>query len=111
MRHTVLLRPDTIQHARICDGLPNVLQSAHPRDKPFHTHAESTVRHATEFAQIQVPVERLFRQVMLLDPPQQEIVVVNSLSPANHLAIAFRCDYVYTEGQFGTLCIGLEVEC
>ena len=61
------LRIQTIEHSRKRNGLAHVLESADPGDRPLDAHAEAAVRHAAVAPQVEVPFERVLRQVVLLD--------------------------------------------
>src|SRR5207247_5450685 len=82
-----LLRIQSVQHPRIRNRFPYVLQPADPADDTLDAHAETAVRHRAVFAEIEVPLERLARQLVLVDPLQQQIVVVQSLTPAADFAV------------------------
>ena len=53
--------------------------------------------------QVHVPVEGFFRQLMLFDPFQQQIEVVEALSAADDLAVPFRREDVDAERQLRPL--------
>ena len=85
-------------------------RAADPGDDALDAHAEAAVRHGAVAAQVEVPLERLLRQVVLLDPLQQQIVVVEALAAADDLAVAFGREHVDAERDVGPLGIGLHVE-
>ena len=73
-------------------------------------HAEAAVRDGAEAAQVEVPLERLLRQAVLLDPLQQQVVVGDALAAADDLAVALRREHVDAERDLRTLRIRLHVE-
>src|SRR6267154_3367115 len=58
------LRIHAINHAREGDDLANVFGAANPRDRALEAHSEAGMRHAPVAAQIEIPLERFFRQVV-----------------------------------------------
>ena len=72
VRHISILWASAIQHARKCDGFADMLQSAHPGYEALHSHAEAGVGDAAVAAQIEIPVERFFRQMMLVETLLQQ---------------------------------------
>ena len=68
----------------------NVLQPADPRDRPLDPHAEPAVGHRAVAAEVEIPLEGLLRQLVLLDPLEQEIEIGQPLAAADDLAVAFR---------------------
>ena len=80
-----------------------MIDPADPRHDPFDAHAEAAVRDAAEAAEIQVPLERLFRQLVLFDAGDEQIVIVDALAAANDLAVAFRGQHVHAQRDVGPL--------
>ena len=68
-------RINPVQHSRIRNRLAHVLEAADPGDDALDAHAEPAVRHAAVAAQVEVPLEGLLRQLVLLDPLQQQVEV------------------------------------
>ena len=68
------------------------------------------MRHAAEFAQIEIPLERAFRQAMLANPLQQQFIRSHALRAADDLAVAFRRQHVYAQRQLSTLGVRLHVK-
>ena len=97
------LRPNPIKHAREWNRFPDVLDAAHPRGAAFNAHAESCVRHAAVAAQVEIPLERLLRQLMQRNLFLQKLQRRGPLAAANHFAIAFRRQHVDTQRQFRPL--------
>ena len=81
-----------------------------PSDDALDAHAEAAVRHRAVPAEIEVPLERLPRQLVLLDALHQQVVVVEPLAAADDLAVAFRREHVDAQRLVGLLRIGLHVE-
>src|SRR5579862_6067378 len=55
-------RVQPVQHSWERDGFANVFEAADPCYRALNAHAEAGVRNATILAQVQIPLERLFRQ-------------------------------------------------
>src|SRR5438067_11951868 len=92
------------------NGLAHMLQAADPRDGPLNSHAKPGMRNAAIFAQIQIPLEGLFRQMVFPDALQQQIIIANALRSANNFAVSFGGKHVHTQGQLRTLRIRLHVK-
>ena len=71
-------------------------QRSMPMPKP-------AVRHRAVLAQIDVPVERFPRQLVLFDALQQQIVIVNALAAADDFAVAFGREHIHAQRHFGPL--------
>ena len=61
-------------------------------------------------AQVEIPLERLARQLVLLDALHEQVVVGQALAAADDLAVAFRRQHVHAQRLVGLLRIGLHVE-
>src|ERR1051325_1762235 len=70
---------NAIQRPRKRNGFTHVLQAADPRHGALNPHAKAGVRHTAKLAQVQIPLERRFRQPMLMDTLEQMVVVANAL--------------------------------
>src|SRR6266511_1539313 len=81
-----------IEHSRIRDGLAHVLQTADPCDAPLDAHAEPTVRHRAEAAEIEIPLKGFHWKVVLFYSLHEQVVVVESLPSADDFAVAFGCE-------------------
>ena len=68
------LRVHAVQHARKWNRLPHVIEGAHPGHHALDAHAEARVRHAAVAAQVEIPLERLARQLVLIDARAQQFV-------------------------------------
>src|SRR5260370_18886466 len=104
------LRIHAINHAREGDDLANVLGAANPGDGALEAHSEAGVGNAAVAAQVEIPLERFFGQVVLMKAFQEQIVVVNALAATDDFAVAFRRDHVEGEGKFGALGVWLHVK-
>src|SRR5579884_3566524 len=87
-----------------------MFEAAHPCDKALHAHAEAAVRNSAEAAQVEIPLERLARQVMFFQALLEKREIVNALAAPDDFAVAFRSDHVHPKRELGSLCIGLEIE-
>ena len=79
-------------------------------DHALDAHAEAAVRHRAVAAQVEVPLERLLRQLVLLDALQQQVEIVEALAAADDLAVAFGREHVDAQRLVGLLRVGLHVE-
>jgi len=64
------------------------------------------MRHAAVAAQVEIPLEGLFGQVVFAQAFQKQIVIVNALAAADDFAVAFRRDHIESEGELGALASG-----
>src|SRR5436309_9796701 len=80
-------RVEAVQRARVGDGLAQVVDACDPGDEAFDSHPEAAVRHRAVLADVEVPLERLDRQVVLLEARQQQVVVVDALAAADNLSV------------------------
>src|SRR5208283_3990336 len=71
---TAALGIQSVQRPREGNGLSNVLQAADPGHCALNAHAESRVRHTAVLAQVEIPLERLFRQAMLVNALKQKLI-------------------------------------
>src|SRR5689334_2472652 len=83
-------RIQPIQHSRIRNRLAHVFELADPRHDALDPHAKTAVRHGAVSAEIEIPLERLLRQIVLLDALQQEVEIREAFAAADDLAVAFR---------------------
>src|SRR5438128_1793362 len=84
----IVLRINLVEHARERDGLAHVLERADPGHSALDAHAEATVRHAAELAQVQIPLEGFFWKPVLVDALAQRFIRVHALRAADDLAVA-----------------------
>jgi len=68
------------------------------------------MRHAAVAAQIEIPLERFFREVMFVHALHQQVVIVNALTAADDFAVAFGRKHVKSERELGPLRVGLHVK-
>ena len=87
-----------------------MFKTAYPRHRAFDTHAETSVRHRPELAQVEVPFKRLARQFVFLNALHQQIVTGHALSTSDDFSITFRREHVYAQRQVGTFRIRLHVK-
>src|SRR4051812_15554475 len=57
-----------VQHPRRGNRLPQVPEPTYPRRGPSDAQANPAVRDAAEAAQIEIPLERFARELVLVDP-------------------------------------------
>src|ERR1035437_9049555 len=104
------LRIQPVQRTREGNGLAHVLQSAYPGHGALDAHAESGVRNPAELAQVEIPLEGLFRQFVLMNALQQQIVGPNALRAADDFPVTLGREHIHAEGELRPLRIGLHVE-
>src|SRR5262245_46456170 len=56
-----------IEHPRVRNRFAHVLEFADPRDESFDAHSESAVGYRAVASEVEVPLERFLRQVVLAD--------------------------------------------
>ena len=95
------LRIDAINHPREGNHFADVLSSANPCHRAFQAQSEARVRHAAVAAQVQIPAECLFGQIVFAQPLQQQIVVGDALAAADDFAVAFGGEHVESQRQLG----------
>ena len=52
-------------------------------------------------AQVEIPLERFLRQVVLLDALQQQVEIGEALAAADDFAVAFRREHVDAQRELG----------
>src|ERR1700730_11166581 len=104
------LRINPVNHAREGNNLADVLSSANPSHDEPETHAETRMRHAAIAAQVQVPLEGLFRQFLFSQSLDEQVVAGDALAAAHDSAVAFRSQHIESKRQVGPRAIGLHVE-
>src|SRR6266404_6582543 len=104
------LRIHAINHAREGDDFANVFGATNPRDRTLEAHSEAGMRHAAVAAQVEIPLEGLFGQVVFAQALQEQIVIVDALAAADDFAVTFGSDHVEGEGELGALCVRLHVK-
>ena len=72
-------------------------QAAHPRDHPFDPGTETGVRKGPVTPQVQVPTERLGRQLMMLYGGLEHGEVVLTLTPANHFSVTLGREHIHAQ--------------
>src|SRR5256712_4243986 len=101
---------ETVESARVGDRLAQVVDAGNPRDEPPDPNAEAGVRHGAVLADVEIPAERLEGEAVLLDPPEEEIVVVDALAAADDLAVPLGRQDVDAQGAVRCPRIRLHVE-
>src|ERR1700719_3254983 len=91
------------------DCLSYVFQSANPSHSPLDSHAETPMRHAAVFPQIEIPLERLFRQSVLTNALEKHLVGCHALRAANDFAITFRREDVHAQRELRPLRVWLHI--
>src|ERR1700691_3085670 len=99
-----------MQHARKRNRLAHMLQSADPCYSPLDAHSEARVRNAAVLAEIKIPLESLFRQIVLMNALQEQIMRSHALRSANDLSVAFRREYIDAQSKIRTNRIRLHVK-
>src|SRR5436190_20122138 len=87
-----------------------MIELADPRDDALDAHAESAVRDGPVSTEIEVPLERFLRQIVLLDALQQQIQVRETLASADDLAIPLGREHVDAERHLWPLRIRFHVK-
>ena len=59
------LGTEAVKHSGECDGFADMFKAAEPGYAAFDAHAETSVGHGAVLAQVQVPVEGFFWQIVL----------------------------------------------
>src|SRR5262245_36321617 len=67
--------------------LAHMLETANPGHGPLDSHAKAGMRHPAVLAEIQIPLESIFRQLMVTDALQQQVVIADALRATDDLAI------------------------
>src|SRR5580698_2487610 len=89
LNDSIRSRVQPIQHSWERNRFAHVLEAADPGYGALDAHTEASVRDAAELAQIEIPLERFFGQIMLVNALQQQFVRGHALRAANDFAIAF----------------------
>ncbi len=89
------LRGQALQHSREWDRLTHVGQAAHPRDHPLDPGTETGVGKGPVTSQVQVPTERLGRQLMMRYSGLKYGEVILTLAPADHLAVTLGREHIH----------------
>ena len=75
----IRLRVDAVEGAGEGDGFAYVVEAADPGDGAFDSHAEAGVGDASIAAQVKIPLEGFFGQVVLFDAGVEQLKTGNSL--------------------------------
>src|SRR5689334_17579677 len=87
-----------------------MVEPADPGDGPLDAKAETGMRDGAVPPEIEIPLERLLREIMLPDPPQEQIIVVLTLAPADDLPVPLGGEDIHGERQLVVLGVALHVE-
>src|SRR5689334_18008659 len=87
-----------------------MFEAADPGYDALDAHAETGMRHAAEASQIQVPLERFFRKLVLFDAPDELVIVLETLTTADDFAVSLGRENVARHRDLRPLRMGLEVE-
>src|SRR5688500_15555761 len=87
-----------------------MLYAAHPGRAALYAHAEARVLNRAVTAQVQVPVEGLFRQTVLFYLLLQELKRSGALAAAYDFAVAFGREHIAAQRQFRPLGVARHVE-
>src|SRR3989441_8259965 len=82
-----LSRVEPVERPGVGNRFTQVVDAGDPRDEALDPHPEPGVRHRAVLADVEVPAERLEGQAVLLDPTEQEVVVVDALAAADDFAV------------------------
>src|SRR5688500_9744335 len=77
-------------------------QAADPRDCPFNTDAETGVRYAAEFAQLQVPGISITRKANRRDAFLDQLFIPDAFAAAGDFAITLRSQHIDAPADFRT---------
>src|SRR5438034_3385586 len=105
-----VLRPEAVEHPWKRDGLTNVFQATDPGHGPFNPHAKARVWKGPILPQVQVPIKRFRRKLVLLDPLSEQLETGSALTASDDLTVAFRSQNINAKGQLGSICIRLHVK-
>src|ERR1700731_3669230 len=105
-----VLRVHAIYHSRERNDFTDVFSSANPGHRAFQAQSEAGVRNASVTAKVQIPDERLFREVAFAQPLDEQIVVRDSFAAADDFAVALGREHVKSESQFGLQRVRLHVK-
>ena len=86
-----------------------MIQSADPAHHALDAHAEAAVRHAAVPAQVEIPLEGFLRQVVLLDPLQQQIQIRESFATADVFVVSLKrglAGFIVPSKVYGVLVAG-----
>lgn len=101
---------NSVEGAGEGDGFADVVEAADPGYGALDAHAEAGVGDAAVFAQVEVPLEGVEREMVLFDAGLEEVVAVDALGAADDFAVAFGGEDVDAEGLAGVERVGLHVE-
>src|SRR5438874_1993950 len=101
---------DARERTREWNRLADVLEAADPRDGTLDAHAEAGVRDASVLAQVEIPLEGFFGELVLLDALREFLVGADALRAADDLAVSFGRENVDAKCFRRVARVGLHVE-
>src|SRR5580704_9647796 len=99
-----------MQHTRERNSLAHMLQAADPGYGSLDAHAEARVRNAAVFAEVKIPLESFFGQIVLVNTLQEQIVRGHALRTADDFAVTFGRQHVNAKSKLRTLGIRFHVK-
>src|SRR5213593_3972260 len=92
------------------NSLPDVGNSADPRDCPLDTQPEAGMHEGPVLPEIEIPTVGLGIESLLPDPREQLLVIVLALGPSDDLSVSFRSQTVIVENGPRIVRVFLHVE-
>src|SRR5436309_2475435 len=87
-----------------------MLEAADPADEALDAHAEAAVGDAAVAAQVEIPLEGFLREVVLLDPRDEQIEIGEALAAADDFTVALWRQDVDAQRDLRTIRIRLHIE-
>src|ERR1041385_6616910 len=100
-----------VEHPWEWNRFPHMLDSTYPRHGPFDPHAEARMRHGPILSKVHIPPERVFREFVLANAPQEFVMVVDSLAATDDFPVPLRRQHVHTKRQVRPLRVILHIKC
>ena len=92
-------RREPVDEPREGYRLPHVREAADIREGALDAEPEARVRERSVPAQVEIPLERLLREAVLLDPLLEEREVVDALTAADDLPVPLGGEEVDGEAE------------
>src|ERR1035437_7579539 len=92
------------------DGFADGVQAADPGDDALDAHAEAAGGDRAVAAQVEVPLEGFFGQLVLIDACVEQLETGDALRASDNFAVAFRGEDIDAKGVAGVERIRLHVE-
>ena len=87
-----------------------MFEAANPRHRALDSHSESGMWNRAVATQIEIPLKRFDREMVLAYPRQQFLVLVNALPAADDFAIPLGRQHIHAQGKIRASRIGLHIE-